>query len=47
MPLLAADIFAYQFYRAEKPQNDRSPGIDTTTGGAEKGNPRNAQRVMK
>jgi hypothetical protein len=29
MPLLAADSFAYQFYREEKPQNDRSPCIDT------------------
>jgi hypothetical protein len=29
MPLLEADTFAYQFYSAEKPQNDRSPGIFT------------------
>jgi hypothetical protein len=29
MPLLAADSFAYQFYRSEKPQNDRSPDIVT------------------
>jgi hypothetical protein len=31
MPLLAADSFAYQFYRVDKPQNDRSPCIDTDT----------------
>ena len=29
MPLLPADSFTYQFYRAKKPQNDRSPCIDT------------------
>jgi hypothetical protein len=27
MPLLETDIFVYQFYRAEKPQNDLSPCI--------------------
>jgi hypothetical protein len=29
MPLLTVDSFAYQFYRTENPQNDRSPDIVT------------------